>query len=76
MEHSKKQRISLKNKNFYVAEETIDLEELNRRQSALNVLESWDKQAMHAISSNTSTGHIRERMRAIITGINLIKKEL
>ncbi|KTW28492.1 hypothetical protein T552_01752 [Pneumocystis carinii B80] len=74
MEYTKKQRISLKNKNSCV-EETIDLEELNRRQSALSVLESWDKQAMHAISSNTSTGSIRERMKAIIAGINLIKKE-
>ncbi|KAG5518366.1 hypothetical protein PMAC_003163 [Pneumocystis sp. 'macacae'] len=55
--------------------EIMDFEELNLRQSALNVLESWDKQAMHAISLNTSTGEIRQRMQATVAGINFIKKE-
>ncbi|KTW27840.1 uncharacterized protein T551_02807 [Pneumocystis jirovecii RU7] len=75
MDHSKKHRIDLNNKYQDIMGETMDFEELNRRQSALNVLESWDKQAMHAISSNTSIGEIRQRMLATIAGINLLKKE-
>ncbi|QSL65603.1 hypothetical protein MERGE_002916 [Pneumocystis wakefieldiae] len=76
MDHTKEEQPPLKKKSSYQAEEAMDLEKLNRLQSALNVLESWDKQAMHAISSNTSTGYIREQMKATITGINLIKEEL
>ncbi|KAG4303983.1 hypothetical protein PORY_002636 [Pneumocystis oryctolagi] len=61
--------------NESIIEEIVDLEELNRRQSALNVLESWDKQAMHAISSKTSIGQIRQQMQATMVNIDLIKKE-
>ncbi|KAG4300787.1 hypothetical protein PCK1_002864 [Pneumocystis canis] len=73
MNHSNKQNLCLNDKNNL--EKTMDLEELNKRQSALNVLESWDKQAMHAISSNISIGQVRKRMEKTLAGINSVKKE-